>query len=155
MLFAMRKEFPLTFKRGGWSYQTIVCPWASPVILKSQKFYVDYHKLNYVVKSNLCPLPSIDDLLDELGKANPGFSCWVLANQSSKFSRENSLGDTRRFISVLCHAIQTDKYPYYVSEANATSTMGEFTFSNTLEKHLEWNPEKQQALWENSHSPTL
>ena len=49
-------------------------PWASPVVLVKKKngsfrFCVDYRSLNSVTKSDNLPLPRIDDLLDELGKA--------------------------------------------------------------------------------------
>ena len=49
-------------------------PWASPIVLVRKKdgtmrFCVDYRKLNEVTKADKFPLPRIDDLLDQLGKA--------------------------------------------------------------------------------------
>lgn len=49
-------------------------PWSSPVVMVRKKdgthrFCVDYRKLNSVTKRDQFPLPHIDDLLDQLGKA--------------------------------------------------------------------------------------
>ena len=48
--------------------------WASPIVLVKKKdggtrFCVDYRQLNSVTKKDTYPLPRIDDLLDQLGKA--------------------------------------------------------------------------------------
>ena len=50
-------------------------PWSSPVVMVrktdgSHRFCVDYRHLNSVTKSDNFPLPRIDDLLDQLGKAH-------------------------------------------------------------------------------------
>ena len=49
-------------------------PWASPIVLVrkrdgSMRFCVDYRQLNSLTKKDTFPLPRIDDLLDQLGKA--------------------------------------------------------------------------------------
>ena len=51
-------------------------PWASPVVLVqkhdvSQRFCIDYRKLNRVTKKDAYPIPRIDDTLDTLSG-----SCW-------------------------------------------------------------------------------
>ena len=49
-------------------------PWSSPVVMVqkkdgSRRFCVDYRGLNAVTKPDTFPLPHINDLLDQLGKA--------------------------------------------------------------------------------------
>ena len=49
-------------------------PWASPIVLvrkknRTMRFCIDYRKLNAVTKADKFPLPRIEDLLDQLGKA--------------------------------------------------------------------------------------
>ena len=51
-------------------------PWASPVVLvqkndDSQRFCIDYRKLNRVTKKNVYPIPQIDDTLNIMAG-----SCW-------------------------------------------------------------------------------
>ena len=48
--------------------------WSSPVVLVKKKngklwFCVDYRKLNSITKKDTYPLPCIDEMLDNLGKA--------------------------------------------------------------------------------------
>ena len=59
-------------------------PWASPVVLVRKKdgthrFCVDYREVNAVTKKDKFPLPRVDDLLDQLGKAQY-FSTLYLAS---------------------------------------------------------------------------
>ena len=54
-------------------------PWASPIVIVTKKdgtnrFCVDFRKVNNVLKQNSYPLPNIDDMLLRLGKAKY-FTC--------------------------------------------------------------------------------
>ena len=54
--------------------QSSISPWASPVVLvrkkdESLQFCIDYRELNTVTKTDQFPLPGIDDMLDQLGRA--------------------------------------------------------------------------------------
>ena len=51
-----------------------ISPWSSPVVLVKKKngetrFCVNYRKLNQITKKDNYPLPRIDELLDDFGKA--------------------------------------------------------------------------------------
>ena len=74
--FAARQEIATQLKQ--MQDQNVIypsdSPWASPVVLVRKKdgslrFCIDYRGLNSVTKSDTFPLPRIDDLLDQLGKA--------------------------------------------------------------------------------------
>ena len=74
--FAARQEIATQLKQ--MQDQNVIypsdSPWASPVVLVRKKdgslcFCIDYRSLNSVTKSDTFPLPRIDDLLDQLGKA--------------------------------------------------------------------------------------
>ena len=74
--YAARQEIANQLKKMqlGGVIQPSESPWASPVVLVRKRnddlcFCVDYRWLNAVTKADLFPLPRIDDLLDELGKA--------------------------------------------------------------------------------------
>ena len=48
-------------------------PWTNPIVLIQIKdgtmyFYIDYRRLNLVTKEDKFPLPTIDDLLEQLGE---------------------------------------------------------------------------------------
>ena len=76
MPFAVRQEVNRQLKQmmEQGVIQASSSPWASPIVLVKKKdgtlrFCVDYRALNFVTKSDTFPLPRIDDLLDQLGKA--------------------------------------------------------------------------------------
>ena len=74
--FAVREEVNRQLDRMASSgvIQPSNSPWASPIVLVrkrdgSMRFCVDYRQLNSLTKKDTFPLPRIDDLLDQLGKA--------------------------------------------------------------------------------------
>ena len=65
-------------------FQPSCSPWSSPIIMVRKKdgshpLYLDYRRLNAVTKPDTFPLPRINDLLDQLGKARD-FSTLDLAS---------------------------------------------------------------------------
>ena len=76
MPFAVRQEVAKQLKtmQASGVIQPSRSPWASPVVMVrkkdgSHRFCIDYRRLNMVTKTDLYPLPRIDDLLDQLGKS--------------------------------------------------------------------------------------
>ena len=74
--FAVRQEVACQLKKmqEAGVIKPSSSPWASPVVMVRKKdgsyrFCIDYRGLNQVTKSDMFPLPRIDDLLDQLGKA--------------------------------------------------------------------------------------
>ena len=70
--FAVREEVNRQLKQmlDNW----VIQPSASPIVLVKKKdgtlrFCIDYRSLNSLTKADTFPLPRIDDLLDQLGKA--------------------------------------------------------------------------------------
>ena len=76
MPFALRQEVArqLRLMQESGVIQPSRSPWASPVVLVrkkdgSNRFCVDYRRLNSVTKPDRYPLPRIEDLLDQLGQS--------------------------------------------------------------------------------------
>ena len=76
MPYAARSEIARQLKemQENGVIQASKSPWSSPVVLVQKKdgslrFCIDYRELNSVTKADTFPLPRIDDLLDQLGKA--------------------------------------------------------------------------------------
>ena len=77
MPFAVREEISKQLKkmqRAGL-IQPSKSPWASPVVLVrkrdgSHRFCVDFRELNAGTVKDTCPLPRVDDLLDQLGSSH-------------------------------------------------------------------------------------
>ena len=76
MPFAARSEIARQLKdmQENGVIQASKSPWSSPVVLVQKKdgslrFCIDYRELNSVTKADTFPLPRIDYLLDQLGKA--------------------------------------------------------------------------------------
>ena len=76
MPFAVRQEVAKQLKsmQQNRVVQPSHSPWSSPVVMVrkkdgSHRFCVDYRGLNAVTKADTFPLPRIDDLLDQLGRA--------------------------------------------------------------------------------------
>ena len=77
MPFAVRQEVvrQLQEMQDSGVVQPSSSPWASPMVIVRKKdgthrLCVDYRDLNAVTKADTFPLPSIDDLLDQLDKSH-------------------------------------------------------------------------------------
>ena len=104
--------------------------WASPIVLVkkrdgTQRFCVDYRKLNAVTKRDVYPLPRIDDILDTLGKSRYfttfGSAFWLLADcDGSSHQRKISICYPQRASRVRENAIRAMQCPCYISKADAS-----------------------------------
>ena len=164
MPFAARSEIARQLKdmQENGVIQVSRSPWSSPVVLFQKKdgslrFCIDYRELNSVTKPDTFPLPRIDDLLDQLGKAKY-FSMLDLASgfwqicmhpqsqEKTAFStpqglyefRVMSFGQTnapnvfQRLIQQVLMGLNPESGPSIV----AAYTDDILVFSNTLEDHL-------------------
>lgn len=103
--------------------QTSMSPWASPVVLVpkkygTQRFCVDYRRLNALTKRDVYPLPRIDDILDAVG-GTKYFSTLDLASgywqveldadarEKSAFTTHRGLFEFTRMPFGLCNAPAT------------------------------------------------
>ena len=98
-------------------------PWASPIVLVpkkdgSQRFCVDYRRLNAITRKDVYPLPRIEDILSALGEARYFSSLdlasgyWQVpldddAKQKSAFTTHRGLFEFTRMPFGLCNAPAT------------------------------------------------
>ena len=78
-------------------------PWASPIVLVKKKdgtmsFCMDNRQLNAVTKKDTVPLPRIDDLLDQLGRAK-FFSTLGLASSYWQIQIDKDMQEKSAFIT--------------------------------------------------------
>jgi len=98
-------------------------PWASPIVLVpkkdgSQRFCVDYRRLNAITRKDVYPLPQIEDILTALGEAQYFSSLdlesgyWQVplddnAREKSAFTTHRGLFEFTRMPFGLCNAPAT------------------------------------------------
>ena len=98
-------------------------PWASPIVLVpkkdgSQRFCVDYRRLNAITRKDMYPLPQIEDILTALGEAQYFSSLdlasgyWQVpldddAREKSAFTTHRGLFEFTRMPFGLCNAPAT------------------------------------------------
>ena len=108
--------------------------WSRPVVLVQKKdgflrFCIDCSELNSVTKADTFPLPRIDNLLDQLGKANY-FSMLDLTSGFRQIRMHPQSQEKTAFLTlqgavrVPSHALWSNQCPQRVPETNSTGTHG-------------------------------
>ena len=95
-------------------------PWASPIVIVTKKdgtnrFCVDFRKVNNVLKQNSYPLPNIDDMLLRLGKAKY-FTCLDL---KSGYWQIEIREEDKEKTAFICHEglFEFNKMPFGLASA--------------------------------------
>ena len=98
-------------------------PWASPVVLVpkkdgTQRFCVDYRRLNAITKKDVYPLPRIDDILDTLG-GNKYFTSLDLAAGYWQVGMDDESAPKSAFVTH-CGLFEFARMPFGICNAPAT-----------------------------------